>query len=103
LSNQGDLIYVSAFAFNASNSSWGDRAGVEQLLGLRDLGSGPPAGRLARTIVERLPLSQRLLRAALPHPVMLGDQIDQHPEPGQDHDEDHPRRLGKSTDVVTAP
>ena len=78
-----------------------DRAGVEQLLGLRDLGSGPSARRVAHIIVELPPLGLRLLDAALAHPVMLDDQIHQHPQPRQDHNEDHPERLGEASDVVT--
>src|SRR4051812_2342347 len=79
-----------------------DRAGVEQLLGLRDLGGGPAAGRVAHIVVELVPLGLRLLDAALPHPVVLDDQIDQHPEPRQDDHEDDPRRLRPATDVVAA-
>ena len=42
-------------------------------------GSGPAARRVAHVIVELSPLGLSLLHAALPHPVVLGDQIDQHP------------------------
>src|SRR3954449_1250592 len=79
-----------------------DRAGVEQLLGLRDLGGGPAARRVAHIVVELLPLRLHLFDAALPHPIVLDDQIDQHPQPRQDHHEDHPRRLRPATDVAAA-
>ena len=43
----GRSCYASAFAFSASNSCLGDRAGVEQLLGLGDLGGRAAARRVA--------------------------------------------------------
>jgi hypothetical protein len=52
-------------------------------LGLRDLGSGPAARRVAHIIIERSPVGLVLLHAALPHALVLDDQIDQTPSQGR--------------------
>ena len=44
--------YASAFAFQHLELLLRDRAGVEQLLGLRDVGSRPAARRPAHVTVE---------------------------------------------------
>src|SRR5215207_2410514 len=54
-----------------------DRARVEQLLRLGDLGGRAPC-RLAQVLIERLLLRPRLRRASLAHPLVLGDQVDEY-------------------------
>jgi hypothetical protein len=85
----------------ASNSSWVIVPESSSSLALAISPADPPR-RLAHVLVELILLSLGLLRAALAHAVVLGDQIDQHAEPRQDDDEDHPERLGEAADVVAA-
>ena len=64
-----------------------DRAAVEQLLGLVDLGGGAAGrGDVLDVVVEFGLLCLGLPHLALGHPVAVGDQVDQHAEERQ-HDD----------------
>ncbi len=95
---------ASAFPLSAVELRLRDRAGVEELLGLVDLGRRASAagGGVAHVVVELLALGPRTLEVALGHPDVLRDQVHEHAEERQQDREHDPPGLPQAGDVVAA-
>src|SRR3954469_4607019 len=82
----------------------GDRAAVEQLLGLGQLRGGPAAatGHGADVVVVLLLARLDVARPALGHPLALGDEVDEHAQERQDDHERRPAGLAPAGHVMAA-
>ncbi len=100
--NGRTCCYASAFALIASNSAWVIvPLSATASARFRRRPTEPRPARFTHVVVELLP-SAAPVDPALIHTVVVDDQVDQHADPRNDHDEDDPRGLGPAREVVTA-
>jgi hypothetical protein len=76
-----------------------DRAGIQQLLGPGDLvgraGGGVTGGGDSADVAFELLLGLLLAgHGPRGHPLAAGEQVDEHSQEGQEHQEQHPQVLG---------
>ena len=98
---QGELV-PTALALMASNSCWVIVPLSRSCLAFSiSLAGAAGAGGMANVLIETGLCRLGFLGPALSHPGVVGDQVDQHANPRENDDKDHPRSLHPARNVVT--